>query len=101
VPTVVAGEREGGVDLCGGEGQRPFLLVGDATGVAVGEGQQALGLGIVFGPAIGPPRWLSIRYGGDSQSRPGRCVQAATRHGRGLSLLPGSASAAMREMPSL
>jgi len=30
-------ERESGVDLRGGQGQRPFLLVGDTPGVAVGE----------------------------------------------------------------
>jgi hypothetical protein len=49
-------EREGGVDLRGRQGQRPFLVVGDAPGVAVGEGQQAFGLGIVCsGPVIGPP----------------------------------------------
>ena len=34
-------EREGGMHLCGSQGQRPFLVVGDAPGVAVGEGQQA------------------------------------------------------------
>ncbi len=46
------GEREGGVDLRGGQGQRPFLVVSDAPGVAVGNGQQAFGLGIVFrGPS--------------------------------------------------
>jgi len=28
------GEREGGVDLCGGQGQRPFLVVGDAAEAA-------------------------------------------------------------------
>jgi hypothetical protein len=49
--------------------------------VAVGEGQQAFGLGIVFRACHRSSRWLSIRYGGDSQSRPSRCAQAATMHG--------------------
>jgi hypothetical protein len=36
------------MDLRGSHGQRPFLLLGDAPGVAVGESQQPFGLGIVF-----------------------------------------------------
>lgn len=42
------GEREGGMDLRGGQGQRPFLAVGRAAAMAVGKGQQAPGLGIMF-----------------------------------------------------
>jgi hypothetical protein len=40
------GERESGIDLRGSKGQRPFLVVSDTPGVAVGDGQQALGVGI-------------------------------------------------------
>jgi len=40
-----------------------------------------IGLDIVFRACHWSSRWLSIRYGGDSQSRPGRCAQAATMHG--------------------
>jgi hypothetical protein len=32
------------MNLCGGQRQRPFLLIGDALGVTVSESQQAFGL---------------------------------------------------------
>jgi len=52
----------------------PGCHEGERSGVAVGEGQQAFGLGIVFRARHRSSRWLSIQYGGDSYSRPGRCT---------------------------
>lgn len=43
------GERKRGVHLRSSQRQRPFLIVSDASGVAVSIRQQALGPGIVFG----------------------------------------------------
>jgi hypothetical protein len=83
------GEREGGMDLRGSQGQRPFLLVGDALVRRSAKGQQALGLGITFRARHRSSRWLSILYEGDSQSHPGRCAQGHHNARRGLSLLPG------------
>jgi hypothetical protein len=74
------------MDLRGGQGQRPFLLVGDTPGVAVGECQQAFGLGIVFRARHRSSRWLNIRYGGDislvsvDAPRPPRGTGAASHY---------------------
>jgi hypothetical protein len=53
-------EGECGVNLSGGQGQRPFGAVGDTAGVAVGHGKQALGLGRVFGTRHRSFRWLNV-----------------------------------------
>src|SRR5690348_7402444 len=71
-----SGQREGGVDLGCVQGQRPFLGVGDALGVTVGERQQALGLGIVFRARHRSSRWSLSCTGGNSRSRAGRCIAA-------------------------
>ena len=42
------GQGERGVDLRRGQGQRPFLAVSGALAVAAGQGQQALGLGVMI-----------------------------------------------------
>jgi hypothetical protein len=47
-----SGEREGGMDLRGGPGQRPVLVISDDPGVTVGEGQQASGLDMCSGLSL-------------------------------------------------
>ena len=78
------GERQGGADVRGGQGQGPFLAVRDAACMTVSHGEQALGLGIILWPVIDPPDGEMSYAKGDIRSCPGRCVPAALRSGTSL-----------------